>query len=164
MCLHCVLLSEDKTLSLLQNSSKRYESILLFKVRGTFSCVLFSWMRESYSGPPLSFGILLLLLSGIVVALVPTDWVFVLQQALQFLAPRPSDHAPFSFRSTKERRKFNAWLLDESSLKRPRWQCRTKNRNLHQHDFYYTRWLIYKFCICILDIYVYDWVTRFGSD
>ena len=123
-------------------------------MRGTFFCVLFSWMQESYSGPPLSFGILLLPLSRIVVTLVPT--VFVLQQALKFLAPRTSDLAPFSFRSTKERRRFNAWLLDESSLKRPRWQCRTKNRNLHQHDFYYTRWLIYKFCICILDIYVYD--------
>ena len=162
MCLHCLFLSEDKTLSLLQNLSKRYESVLLFKVRGTFFCVLFSWMQESYSGPPLSFGILLLPLSRIVVTLVPT--VFVLQQALKFLAPRTSDLAPFSFRSTKERRRFNAWLLGESSLKRPRWQCRTKNRNLHQHDFYYTRWLIYKFCICILDIYVYDWITMFGSD
>ncbi|CAH3197076.1 unnamed protein product [Porites evermanni] len=32
ICLHCVLLSEDKTLSLLQNPSKRYESVLLFKI------------------------------------------------------------------------------------------------------------------------------------
>lgn len=89
MCLHCVFLSEDKTLSLLQNPSKRYESVLLFKVRGTFFCVLFSWMQESYSGPPLSFGILLWPLSRIVVALVPT--VFVSQQAVKFLAPRTSD-------------------------------------------------------------------------
>ena len=63
-------------------------------------------MQESHSGPPLSFGILLLPLSRIAVTLVPT--VFVLQQAVKFLAPRTSDLAPFSFRSTKERRKFNA--------------------------------------------------------
>ena len=37
MCLHCVLLSEDKTFSLLQNPSKRYESVLLLKWEVRFS-------------------------------------------------------------------------------------------------------------------------------